>query len=336
MQRYQLQAKPAYECLARVEVDPPKPGAGQVLVKVNAVSLNYRDLLTARSAEQTPELADRVPLSDGAGEVVEIGPGVTRVKQGDRVAGCFMQKWIDGELDAEKFASALGGAIDGMAAQYVVLDEQGVVRVPQHLSDEEAACLPCAAVTAWDALHHAGLRAGQTVLLLGTGGVSIFAAQFAKLHGARVIVTSSSDAKLEVARKLGADELINYAKTPGWDDEVLKRTGGRGADIAIEVGGPDTLNKSLNAVRISGAISIMGTLTGMAGAVNTIQLLRKRIKLQGIFVGSRTTFEAMNRAIELHRLRPLIDRTFAFDQLRAAYEYQQSGAHVGKIVVRTV
>lgn len=334
MQRYQLQPRPFYECVVRTQADTPQPQPGQVLVKVKAVSLNYRDLLTARSAEQTPALAGRVPLSDGAGEVVAIGAGVTRVKVGDRVAGCFMQQWLDGELDAEKFASALGGAIDGMAAEHVVLDEQGVVQVPQHLSYEEAACLPCAAVTAWDALKHAGLRAGQTVLLLGTGGVSIFAVQFAKLHGARVILTSSSDAKLELARKLGADELINYTKTPNWDEEVLKRTGGRGADIVIEVGGPDTLNKTLNAVRISGAISIMGTLTGMAGAVNTIQLLRKRIKLQGIFVGSRATFEEMNRAIELHQLRPVIDKTFAFDQMRAAYEYQHSGAHVGKVVVR--
>lgn len=333
MQRYQLQAKPAYECLSRVAADTPKPGPGQVLVKVKATSLNYRDLLTARGVEQNPALVGRVPLSDGAGEVAELGAGVTRVKLGERVAGCFMQKWIDGELDAEKFASALGGAIDGMAAEYVVLDEQGVVRVPQHLSYEEAACLPCAAVTAWDALKHAGLRAGQTVLLLGTGGVSIFAVQFAKMHGARVILTSSSDAKLEIARTLGADEVINYSKTSNWDEEVLRRTGGRGADMAIEVGGPDTLNKSLNAVRISGAISIMGTLTGMAGAVSTIQLLRKRIKLQGIFVGSRATFEEMNRAIELHQLRPVIDKTFGFDQLRAAYEYQHSQAHVGKVVV---
>jgi NADPH:quinone reductase-like Zn-dependent oxidoreductase len=334
MRAYELQAKPGLDSPTACERAMPRVGANQVLVKVKALSLNYRDILTARGAEQTPTLIGRIALSDGAGEIAEVGAAVTRVKVGDRVAGSFMQKWIDGELDAEKFASALGGAIDGMAAQYVALDEQGVVRVPKHLSFEEAACLPCAAVTAWDALRHGGLRAGQSVLLLGTGGVSIFALQFAKLQGARVIITSSSDEKLELARKLGADETINYQRTPNWDEEVLKRTDGRGADMAVEVGGPDTLNKTLNAVRVSGAISIMGTLTGMAGAVNTIALLRKRIKLQGIFVGSRATFEDMNRAIELHRLQPVVNKVFAFDDLRAAYQYQASQAHAGKIVVR--
>jgi NADPH:quinone reductase-like Zn-dependent oxidoreductase len=334
MRSYRLQARSGFEAIVLGEASAAVAGPGQVAVRVKAVSLNYRDLLTARSAEQTPALVGRVPLSDGAGEVVAVGAGVTRFKVGDRVAGCFMQKWVDGELDADKFASALGGAIDGMAAEQVVLDQEGLVQFPAHLGFEEAATLPCAAVTAWDALRQAGLRAGQTVLLLGTGGVSVFALQFAKLHGARVIITSSSDAKLDVARELGADEVINYAATSNWDEEVLKRTGGRGADIAIEVGGPDTLNKSLNAVRVSGAISIMGTLTGMAGAVNTVALLRKRIKLQGIYVGSRTTFEEMNQAIALHTLRPVVDRLFEFDQLRAAYEYQHSGAHVGKVVVR--
>jgi NADPH:quinone reductase-like Zn-dependent oxidoreductase len=246
-----------------------------------------------------------------------------------------MQGWIAGGITAEGFATALGGAIDGMLAEQVVLSEQGVVPVPEHLSDEEAATLPCAAVTAWNALvREARVKAGDTVMCLGTGGVSLFALQLAKLHGARVLLTSSSDEKLEVARRLGADELINYRAQPDWEKAVVALTGGRGADVVVEVGGSGTFDKSVAALRFGGTVALIGVLTGIGGTVSTAAILRRHIRVQGIYVGSREMFEEMNRAIAQHRLKPVIARSFPFDRARPAYDYLASGAHTGKVVIR--
>ncbi len=246
-----------------------------------------------------------------------------------------MQGWISGEITPAAAATALGGAIDGMLSEKVVLSEEGLVRIPEHLSFEEASTLPCAAVTAWNGLvEKGGLKAGETVLVQGTGGVSLFALQFAKMFGARAIATSSSDEKLERALTLGASDGINYKKNPGWDERALELTGGRGVDHVVEVGGPDTLNGSLSAVRMGGGIYMIGVLTGISGEVNTALILRKSVRVQGIYVGSRAMFEAMNRAISLNELRPVIDRAFSFEEVPDALRHMESGAHFGKIVVR--
>ena len=334
MKAYELRPVQSLDSLARVMRDPPRPGPGEVLLRMRAWSLNFRDTLVARGAYGGPPRAGLVPLSDGVGQVEAVGEGVSRVRVGERVAGCFMQRWIAGEITPEATTSALGGAVDGLLAEYAVLSEQGVVRVPAHLSDEEAACLPCAAVTAWNALvREAGIKAGDTVLLLGTGGVSLIGLQLARLHGARTIVTSGSDAKLEVARGLGADSTVNYRATPDWDRAVLDLTGGRGADIVLEVGGAGTFDRSLASLRLGGRLCMIGVLTGVAGPVGTAAILRRAIRVHGIYVGSREMFEEMNRAIEAGGLRPHIDRSFGFEEARAAYEHLASGAHAGKVTI---
>ncbi len=334
MKLYELQHKSGLDSLTRTERADPRPGPGQVLVAVKACSLNYRDLLVARGAYGAPPPLGRIPLSDGAGDVVETGAGVTRVKVGDRVTGIFMQGWTGGGVTAEVASTALGGAIDGMLAQYVVLSEQGVVKVPAHLSYEEAGTLPCAAVTAWNALVcHGRVKAGDAVVMQGTGGVSLFALQFARMHGARCIITSSSDEKLELARGMGADETINYRRDPDWGKAVQAATYGRGADIVVEVGGAGTLEKSLEAVRTGGSVQLIGVLTGVIGQIPTAAILRRAITVQGIYVGSREMFEEMNRAIELHGLRPHIDRRFGFEEARAAYEHLAGAGHAGKVVI---
>jgi NADPH:quinone reductase-like Zn-dependent oxidoreductase len=302
---------------------------------MRAASLNYRDLLTVKGAYNSKQRLPLIPLSDGVGEVVAVGEGVTRVKIGDRVAGIFMQTWLEGEFSAEKSKSALGGAIDGILAEYVTLHEDGVVHVPEHLSDEEAASLPCAAVTAWQALMTQGkLNAGDTILVQGTGGVSLFAVQFAKLVGARAIAISSSDEKLERVLQLGASSGINYKTTPNWDEQVWKLTDEVGVDHVVEVGGAGTMNKSLRAVRFAGTVSLIGVLTGLSGDISTGSILHKGIRVQGIYVGSRAMFEAMNRAIALHQLRPVVDSVFPFKDVREALAYMESGKHFGKIAIR--
>ncbi len=321
--------------LAIAEKPEPEPGPGEVVVEVRACSLNYRDLQVVRGQYGSNTRLPLVPFSDGAGEVVAVGEGVARFAQGDRVSGIFMQGWISGEITPAAAATALGGAIDGMLSEKVVLSEEGLVRIPEHLSFEEASTLPCAAVTAWNGLvEKGGLKAGETVLVQGTGGVSLFALQFAKMFGARAIATSSSDEKLERALTLGASDGINYKKNPGWDERALELTGGRGVDHVVEVGGPDTLNGSLSAVRMGGGIYMIGVLTGISGEVNTALILRKSVRVQGIYVGSRAMFEAMNRAISLNELRPVIDRAFSFEEVPDALRHMESGAHFGKIVVR--
>ena len=323
------------ENLALVEREAPRAGARQVLVKFHAASLNYRDLMFAKGLYNPKAKLPAVPFSDAAGEIAAAGEGVTRWKVADRVCPIFVQGWLEGDLSAEKHGTSLGGGdLEGVLREYAVFDESGLVRIPEHLSFEQAATLPCAAVTAWNALVHSGnLKAGQTVLTLGTGGVSIFAAQFAKMHGAQVIVTSSSDEKLKRARALGVDETVNYKKTPDWEKEVFRLTNGVGVDHVVELGGAGTVAKSVNSARTGGHIALIGVLSSGAG-FNPVSLLMKGIRMQGIFVGSRRMFEDMNRAISANSLTPVIDKTFAFEQSREALEYMQRGAHFGKIVIR--
>lgn len=335
MKVWEVQPKEGLDALTLTQRPETQPGPGQVLLKMRAASLNYRDLLTVKGAYGSKQKLPLVPFSDGVGEVVAVGDGVTRVKVGDRVAGIFMQTWLAGKFSADKAQSALGGAIDGVLAEYVTLHEDGVVHVPEHLSDEEGATLPCAAVTAWNALVTDGdLKAGHTVLVLGTGGVSLFALQFAKIMGARVIATSSSDQKLDQLKQLGASDVVNYKTTPNWDERVWELTDGVGVDRVIEVGGAGTLNKSLRAARYGGDVSLIGVLSGLRADVSTVSILHKGIRVQGIYVGSREMFEAMNQAIALHHLKPIVDRVFPFEQAREALEYMESGAHFGKIALR--
>ncbi|PSB41907.1 NAD(P)-dependent alcohol dehydrogenase [Cyanosarcina cf. burmensis CCALA 770] len=335
MKVYEIQNSFGLDSLNIAERPDASPSYGQVLIKIRAVSLNYRDLMVVKGLYNPNIPLPLIPFSDGAGEVVAVGEGVTRVKVGDRVAGIFFQNWIAGKLTAAKTNSALGGARDGMLAEYVVLHEDGLVHVPAHLTDAEASALPCAAVTAWNALFHSGnLKAGETVLVQGTGGVSIFALQFAKIAGARVIATSSSDEKLEKVKQLGASETINYKQSPQWGKTVRELTGGEGVDLVVEVGGSGTLNESLRAVRIGGQISLIGVLSGGSGEISTVSMLMKSVCVQGIYVGSREMFEAMNQAITLHQIKPIVDRVFPFSEAREALKYMESGSHFGKICIQ--
>lgn len=317
------------------DVPEPSPGPGEVAVRVRACSLNYRDLMVVRGHYNPKAPLPMVPLSDGAGEVVAVGPGASRFAVGDRVAAAFMPGWVSGGPTDEGARSALGGGGNGMLAETVVIAETGLVSVPEHLTFEEAATLPCAAVTAWHALVTEGqVKAGETVLVQGTGGVSVFAARFALTHGARVIATSSSDEKLERMRSTGASDGVNYKSTPEWDKAVRDLTDGRGVDHVVEVGGADTLGKSLKAVKTGGRVAMIGVLTGGSAEVNVLPVLMKNVRVQGIYVGSVAMFEAMNRAISLHKLHPVIDRVFPMDQTADALRHIESGSHFGKIVVR--
>ncbi len=323
------------DALTLTERPEPKPGPGQVLLQMRAFSLNYRDLMVVKGTYNPKQRLPLVPLSDGIGKVVAVGAGVSRVKIGERVAGIFMQNWLSGEISEDKARSSLGAQAEGVLAEYVVLHEDGVVGVPEHLTDEEAATLPCAGVTAWHALITEGaVKPGDTVLVLGTGGVSLFGLQFSRLAGARVIATSSSNAKLERVKQLGASDGINYKENPEWDKVVRTLTGGLGVDHVLEVGGAGTLPQSLRAVRLGGRISLIGVLAGGGGQVNPLPILMKNVRVQGIYVGSREMFEAMNRAITVHKLRPVVDRVFAFEEIREALRYMESGGHFGKIGIR--
>jgi len=316
------------------DLPSPKPGPGEVLVRVRAASINYRDLMIARGEYNPKMKLPRIPLSDCAGEVAACGPGATKFRPGERVSCNFMARWESGPLDDAKTRSALGGEIDGVLAQEVVLPECGLVHVPDHLSFNEAATLPCAALTAWHAIFEtgAGLTPGSTVLTMGTGGVSVFAIQFAKMAGFRVIATSSADAKLAKAHELGATETINYRKTPDWDKAVREMTDGEGVDLVVEVGGAGTLGKSLHAVKTGGTVVLIGVLTGR-GEVDPIPILMRGVRVQGVFVGSRTMFEAMNRAVSFGRLAPVIDRVYPFNEAPKALQQLAEGSHVGKIVI---
>jgi NADPH:quinone reductase-like Zn-dependent oxidoreductase len=322
------------ERLARRSRELRDPGPGEARVELRAWSLNYRDLLVVTGQYNPKQRLPLVPLSDAVGIVDAIGAGVTRVKVGDRVSPAFAQRWIAGPADRAKLGSTLGSPNDGTAARHVVLDAEGLVHVPAYLTDEEAATLPCAAVTAWSALYeHGALAPGQTVLVQGTGGVSIFALQLARLGGARVIVTSSSEAKLQLAKELGAWATIHYASERNWGRAARELSGG-GVDHVIEVGGAGTMEESLAAVRPGGTISVIGVLAGAAGPIALTRVLMNVVRLQGILVGPREAFERMLRAIEAAQLRPVIDAgRFSFEELPAALEHMKSGAHFGKIAL---
>lgn len=333
MRAYQLPAPGGIDALKIVDLPQPKAKRGQIIVRVKACSLNYRDLAIVLGTYRMGSKADLIPLSDGAGEVVEVGEGVTKFKTGDRVAGNFFQRWSGGTGSADVNTSALGGAIDGMLAEYVALEEQGAVHVPAHLSFEEAATLPCAAVTAWHALRvHGDLIPGRTVLVQGSGGVSVFALQIARMHGARVAAISSSAAKLARLQEMCASLLVNYKDKPEWDKEILALTGGQGVDQVVEIGGAGTFARSLGAIRPGGKISMIGVLAGMA-EINPMMIMAKRANVQGIFVGSTQMFEALLGAMSVDGVKPVIDKVFGFNDAKAAYAHMQSASHFGKIVI---
>lgn len=335
MRLYQLGKLGSLDALTCAEAPQPQAGPGQVLVRMRAASLNHRDLNIVHGGYARVALkSGAIPLSDGAGEVAALGPGATRWKVGDRVAPIFLPRWLGGELLPEYLPSALGGPSDGVLAETIVISEEALVRIPAHLSFEEAATLPCAAVTAWNAVFDKGaLMPGQTLVTLGSGGVSLFAAQFGLMTGARVIATTGSDDKAARLKAMGIADVINYRSTPDWEVKVRELTAGRGADLVVEVGGPGSLAKSIAAIRLCGHISSVGNLAGQA-TIDPATLFAKRASMCGIQVGSRDMFEAMNRAIDVTRLKPVIDRVFDFAEARAAYEYLASGKHFGKVVIR--
>lgn len=335
MRSYQLQGK-GLETLKRVEGPAARPGPGQVLVRMRAASLNYRDLLIAQGRYGRGELRyPLVPLSDAAGEVIEVGSGVTTLRPGDRVASSFFQRWIDGPFDERKGQSALGGAIDGVLAEEVVLEAAGAVKFPPFLSFEDAATLPCAAVTAWVALTELGqVGPGKVVLVMGTGGVSVFALQLAKALGAAVIVTSKSDEKLARARELGADHAINYRANPRWDQAARELTHGHGVDCLLEVGGAGTLPVSLSAVRSGGRLVLVGLLSGKPADREHASQNERGVRVESVYVGSVKHFEQMNEAIARSGIQPVIDRVFPFESAPAAFRHLESGTHLGKVVIR--
>jgi NADPH:quinone reductase-like Zn-dependent oxidoreductase len=321
------------DSLEFVERPDPQPGPGQVAVRVHAISFNYRDLMMVKGVYNPKLKLPRVPCSDGAGEVVAVGAGVTQWKPGDRVAGIFMQNWTDGPPSPEKVKGALGGDIDGMLAEFVVLGENGVVAVPEHLSYQEAATLPCAAVTAWNALCAGDVKPGGTVLIQGTGGVSVFALQFARLKGAKVLGISGSHEKLNRAFDLGLDAGVNYNEVPEWDRWAMEQTG-EGVDLIVEVGGLGTLPRSLRALRMGGTIAQVGVLTG-AGTTDPVPLaaiLHKQARIRGIYVGSRQDFLDMNRAISLTQLRP-VGEDFPWTHAREVLARMEEASHFGKLVM---
>ena len=323
--------------LESVDLPTPDPGPGQIRLRVRATSLNFRDLIVAKGGYPRNDHYPTIPLSDAAGQIDALGPGVDGQASGwavgDRVSPNFLPGWTAGPVSESAITGALGGGIDGVLAEYLCVPAASLVAVPEHLSFEQAATLPCAAVTAWNALTCSPSRPGQTVLLLGTGGVSIFALQLAKTLGLTAIITSSSDEKLEQARQLGADHTINYAKTPEWQDEARRLTDGRGVDRVIEVGGDGTLPRSLAATAVGGTIALIGLLAG-GEPPSLLPLLLNAQRIQGIYVGSAALFAEMNRAVTAHRLEPVIDQTFDFDQAPDAYRHLQSQKHLGKVVIR--
>ena len=332
MRAWEINA-PGVDALGLATRETPEPGPGQVRVKMKANSINYRDLTTIEDPEGRKLPYPTVPNSDGAGVISAVGEG-SPWSVGDRVASCFFEDWTAGEISAAAMASALGGARQGVLAEEVILPADGVIATPAHLSDAEAATLPCAALTAWHALTlPRPVMAGETVLLLGTGGVSVFAQQFCAIMGARTIVTSSSDEKLARMKKLGANQTINYRDTPDWDAAVLEMTGGVGVDRVVEVGGPGTFDRSVNAVRVGGMVGLIGILTGIAGQASPTAIMRKSVTVRGIYVGSRAMFVDMNKAISAHGLKPVIDQTFGFEDAKAAYHTMRSAGHFGKLVI---
>jgi NADPH:quinone reductase-like Zn-dependent oxidoreductase len=334
MKVYELQGPEGIDGMRLVERPVPTPGAGEVLVRLKAATLNYRDLLTVKGGYGSRQKFPLIPGSDGAGVVESVGPGVTEFAPGDRVIGSFFEGWLGGEPSEVKMRTALGGAVDGVLCEYRVWPSAALVRTPDHLTDAEAAALPCAGLTAWSAVVKLGnARPGQTVLTQGTGGVSIFALQFAKMMGARVIATSSSEAKIEKLKRLGADVTMNYKTTPDWGKLARQQTG-RGVDLVVEVGGVGTLNESIRATKIGGTIAFIGVLAGQPQTEPRISLMvMQQQRLQGTTVGSVEDLQAMADAIALNRMQPVVDRTFPFAEAKAAFVYMASGAHFGKVAI---
>jgi NADPH:quinone reductase-like Zn-dependent oxidoreductase len=334
MQAYEVRNAGGIDALELVERPIPRPGPGEVLVRIRAVTLNYRDLLTVKGGYGSRQKFPLIPLSDAAGVVEAVGPGVSQLKSGDRVFNGFFQNWIDGAPSEEKFASAPGGMLDGVLTQYRVFPQHTLLSPPSHLSDIEAAALPCAGLTAWNAvMKFQATRPGSVVLTQGTGGVSLFALQFAKLAGARVIATSSSDEKIDKLRKFGADEAINYKSRPEWGKEARTLTEGRGVDLVVEVGGAGTLNESLRAVRIGGMLAMIGVLAGPADDLRLPIVVMQQLRLQGVTVGSMEDLRAMAAAITQHRLRPVVEKTFPFAAVHEAFRYLAEGRHFGKVAI---
>jgi NADPH:quinone reductase-like Zn-dependent oxidoreductase len=314
---------------------PPAPGIGQVLVRMRAVALNYRDLLVATGYDRWRPPAGRIPGSDGVGTVVEVGSGVTRFKVGDRVMTTILPNWVSGPLTVAKRNGALGGpSADGVLAELVLLDAEGVVHAPDYLTDAQAATLPVAALTAWHAITRASaLRSDAKILVEGTGGVSLFALQIAVAAGATVIATSSSEDKLERLRSLGASATVNYRAHSNWGQEVLKLTGGTGVDLAIDIGGATTLGESIVATAMDGVVGIVGVMGGLSATLNLAEILQKNLRLEGIETGSRTMLEDMTRWFEQKRLIPCVDRVYPFADSRAAFHHLQNGGHMGKVCI---
>jgi NADPH:quinone reductase-like Zn-dependent oxidoreductase len=335
MQAYQIVPGENIDGLQCVELPSRPLGIGEVRIRVHAVSLNYRDLMVASGNYLVTVDDPIIPCSDGAGEVVEVGHGVSRYKPGDRVAASFFPCWHDGATSAQKIRHALGGDVDGMLAQEVCLDQDALVALPESLSYVDACTLPCAGVTAWNAIFVSSnnVKPGDTVLLLGTGGVSVLGLQIAKAAGLSAIITSSSDQKLQRARELGADHTINYNSTPEWHEEVLRVTGGQGANVVLEVGGKGTVNRSVLAAAMGGTVAIIGGVSGFGGEVNPAALLSGAKRMVGIFVGSRTMLENVVRFAQVADLKPVVDRVFPFQHAREAYRYMESGSHFGKVVI---
>lgn len=334
MRAYQIQNF-GPDNLPLVELPDPKPGEGEVLVRIRAVSLNYRDHLMKRGNYNPRQKLPLVPCSDGAGEVIAVGARVTRVKPGERVMPIFAQDWIAGRPNQERLRSTLGSPRDGLLRELAVFPEHGLVTIPDGLSYEEAATLPCAALTAYNALFKfEPLLPGQRVLVLGTGGVSIFALQFAKTVGAEVFVTSSDNDKLARAKALGADHVINYKAVPDWGKEVKRLAGGEGVDIVIEVGGAGSLANSIRASAMGGLIVLLGVLAGDANPPNLTPVFMNGLRVQGLLVGSRDDFDAMNRLISAHRVKPVIDRVFDFERANEAFSHLVGQSHLGKVVIR--
>jgi NADPH:quinone reductase-like Zn-dependent oxidoreductase len=335
MEAYHIDHIGSVDGMVLRESEDPRPGPREVLMRVRATSLNYRDLMVLKGIGRGPAKVGVVPLSDGAGEVAAVGEKVTRVKLGDPIVGTFHPRWFGGPISGDYLTDRIGANLDGMLADYAVLSEEAVVAMPSHLSFEEAATLPCAAVTAWVALtRDRRVTAGDSVLTLGSGGVSIFALQFAQVLGARVVATTSSAEKAERLKALGASEVINYREIPDWDERVRALTGGRGVDRVVEIGGPGTIAMSLKALAVGGHISLIGSSLSPSGTgLDPLLLTGRGITLGSISVGSRADFEAMNRAITQHRLRPVIDRVFSFSEAKGAYRHFENRAHFGKVVI---
>ena len=334
MKAYQVYPGKNFDGIVPITRELPAPGPREVRVRLHAVALNYRDLMMIRGDYTGGPKEPVIPASDGAGEVVEVGAEVTRLRVGDRVATTFFEAWIDGRQTPENSRHSFGGLIDGTLAQEIVVAQDSLFKVPDHLDYNEAATLTCAGATAWNSLFVEGhTRPGDSVLLLGTGGVSIWGLQLAKAAGLQAIITSSSDAKLERARQLGADVTINYTTTPEWQEAVLRATGGAGVDVVIEVGGAGTFRKSLLSTRMGGTLAVVGGVSGGGSEVDPAQMIRGARHVSGIYVGSRAMLEDLARFVALHRIQPVVDRVFAFDQARAAYEYLASGSHFGKVVI---